>query len=201
MLGLKAVARFVALLVVSPALGSYWIRARILGADRALMGSTQALGLVPGVVGQYLRTAFLRRVLQHCAETVTVEFGTIFSKTGARLDEHVYVGPMCHIGLAHLQRDVLLAAAVHVPSGPETHGIADPDRPIRLQPGSPRLVTIGEGSWIGSAAVVMADVGPGAVVAAGAVVTRPIPAMAIAGGVPAEVIKSRIDRDTCASPS
>jgi acetyltransferase-like isoleucine patch superfamily enzyme len=53
------------------------------------------------------------------------------------------------------------------------------------------MVTIGEGCWIGSGAVVMADVGPGSIIAAGAVVTKPIPAMVIAGGVPAKVIKAR----------
>jgi virginiamycin A acetyltransferase len=198
---LKVAARTVALLVVSPALLSYQVKRRIMGDDRALMGSSQLLSLVPGVTGQYLRAAFLRQTLQHCAASVTVEFGTIFSKAGARLDENVYIGPMCHIGLAHIQRDTLIAAAVHVPSGPDTHGISDLTKAIREQPGTPRLVTIGEGSWIGSGSVVMADVGRGTVIAAGAVVTRPIEAMVIAGGVPAAVIRSRVDTPTCASPS
>jgi virginiamycin A acetyltransferase len=188
----KAVARFAALLLAAPALCSYHVRRRLLGGDRALMGSTQALAWVPGVTGQYLRTAFLRHALAHCAPSVTVEFGTIFSKTGARLDENVYIGPMCHIGLAHVERDVLIGAAVHIPSGPETHGTADVATPIRDQQGTPRMVRIGAGSWIGSAAVVMADVGANCVIAAGAVVTKPIPEFVIAGGVPAEIIRNRV---------
>ena len=55
-------------------------------------------------------------------------------------------------------------------------------------------VRIGRGSWIGSAAVVMADVGRDAVVAAGAVVTRPLPDATIAGGVPARVLRHRDSR-------
>lgn len=187
----KAAARAVALVVVLPALLSFVIRRVVLGPDRALEGSTQALSLVPGVIGQYLRRAFLARVLAHCHSSVTIAFGTIFSQTAARLDEGVYIGPSCHIGWVHLERDVLIAAGVHIPSGGDTHGIDDVDRPIREQPGTRRLVRIGAGSWIGSAAVVLADVGAASVIAAGSVVTKPIPERVIAGGVPARVIRER----------
>ena len=50
---------------------------------------------------------------------------------------------------------------------------------------------IGEGTWVGSAAVVMADVGRHCVIGAGAVVTRPLPDYSVAVGVPARVIRSR----------
>jgi acetyltransferase-like isoleucine patch superfamily enzyme len=98
---------------------------------------------------------------------------------------------MCHIGLAHLEHDVLVGAGVHIPSGAETHGIDDIDVPIREQPGRRQLVTIGAGSWIGSAAIVMADVGANSVVAAGSVVTKPVEAAVVAAGVPARVVRSR----------
>lgn len=188
---LKTLVRAGATLVVVPALVSFAIRRLVLGPDRALLGSTQALSLVPGVIGQYLRNAFLRQALTHCAPTAAIEFGTTFSKTGARIDDNVYIGPMCHIGLAHLERDVLVGAAVHIPSGRETHGTDDLDVPIREQPGRLHIVTIGAGSWIGSAAIVMADIGPNSVIGAGSVVTRPLPGSMIAAGSPAKVVRSR----------
>ena len=101
------------------------------------------------------------------------------------------VGPRCHLGLVHIERDVLVGAGVQIPSGPDTHGISDPDVLIRDQPGTKRLVRIGAGSWIGSAAVVMADVGRGSVVGAGSVVTTPLPDYVIAAGIPARVLRSR----------
>ena len=52
---LKIVARLLALVCVVPALLSYFVKGWILGRNRALEGSTQALSLVPGVIGQYLR--------------------------------------------------------------------------------------------------------------------------------------------------
>jgi acetyltransferase-like isoleucine patch superfamily enzyme len=187
----KFAAHAVATVVVTPALISFFVRRAVFGGSRALEGSTQALSLVPGLVGDYLRRAFLARVLARCDRSATVQFGTIFSQAGARIDANVYVGPRCHLGLVHLERDVLLAAGVHVPSGGGTHGISDPDRPIRDQPGSRTVVRIGEGTWIGSAAIVLADVGRHSVVGAGAVVTTPLPDYVIAAGVPARVIRSR----------
>jgi virginiamycin A acetyltransferase len=187
----KAIAHGLATLAVVPSLISFAIRRGILGTDRALEGSTQTLSLVPGLAGDYMRRAFLGWAIAHCDRTATIQFGTVFSQASARIDANVYVGPRCHLGLVHLERDVLLAAAVHIPSGAETHGIGDLDRPIREQPGARKLVRIGEGTWVGSAAVVLADVGRHCVIGAGAVVTAPVPDYAIAAGVPARVIRSR----------
>ena len=187
----KRIAFIAATVSVAPSLLSYAIKSAMFGRDRALHGSSQALSLVPGIVGQYLRRAFYCRVLDECHASVTIEFGTLFSQAGARLGEQVYVGPHCHLGLVHLERDVLIAAGVHVPSGPETHGISSLDLPIREQPGNLRMVRIGAGSWIGSGAVVMADVGRDSVVAAGAVVTEALPDRIIAAGVPARVVRQR----------
>ena len=187
----KALAFMVATVMVLPALLSFRLRAALMGRNRALEGSTQALAVVPGILGQYVRRAFLARVLARCHRTATVEFGTIFSDADARIDENVYVGPGCHLGWVHIQRDALLAAGVHVPSGGHIHGIGDPSVPIRAQPGVSTLVRIGAGSWIGSATVVMADVGCNTVIGAGAVVTKPIPDHVVAAGVPAKVLRAR----------
>jgi virginiamycin A acetyltransferase len=187
----KSVVRGLATLAVSPALASYAIRARIVGRDRALAGSTQALALIPGLMGQYLRRAFLARVLAACHHSAAIEFGTVFSQADARIGEHVYIGPRCHVGLVDIGRDVLIAAGVHLPSGPRTHGTADVSVPIRDQAGSPTMIRIGAGAWIGSAAVVMADVGRDSVVGAGAVVTKAVPDRVVVAGVPARIVRRR----------
>jgi len=188
---IKSAAHGLALVIVAPSIVSWWIRSLVIGRDRALEGSTQAWSLVPGLPGQYLRRAFLSRTLAGCATTAKIEFGTLFSSASASIGDRAYVGPRCHLGWAVIERDALLAAGVHVPSGARTHGIDDITIPIRDQKTTKVPVRIGAGSWIGSAAVVMADVGRDAVVAAGAVVTQPIPDRAIAGGVPARVLRFR----------
>ncbi len=57
---------------------------------------------------------------------------------------------------------------------------------------------IGNDVWIGANVVVLrgVHVGDGAVLAAGAIVNKDIPPFAVAGGVPAKVIKYRFSEDT-----
>lgn len=54
---------------------------------------------------------------------------------------------------------------------------------------------IGNDVWVGTGAVILAgiNIGDGAVVAAGSVITKDIPPYAIVGGVPAKIIKYRYD--------
>lgn len=189
----KSTARGLAAICILPILAGYWLNACLVGRNRALESSSQLLSLVPGITGQYLRRAFLQRVLAACHHSVLVEFGTIFSQVGTQLDANVYIGPHCILGLVHLERDALIAGGVQIPSGGKTHYFDDPDKPIREQGGERTMVTIGEGAWIGSGAIVLADVGTGTVVAAGAVVTKPLPAHVVAGGVPARVIRNRFE--------
>ena len=187
----KLLLHAVATVAVLPWLLSYWLGAAVLGKNRALEGATQALAPLPGLTGVYLRRAFLCRVLAGCDRSAEIGFGTLFSQAGTVIGANVYVGPRCHLGLVRLERDVLIAAGVHVPSGGATHHFADPTVPIREQGGERTVVTIGAGAWVGSGAVVLADVGAGTVVGAGSVVTKPLPPNVIAAGVPAKVIRSR----------
>jgi acetyltransferase-like isoleucine patch superfamily enzyme len=187
----KSVTLLAASVAVAPALISFWLRSKVVGRDRALEGSSQLLALLPGVSGQYLRRAFFGHVLDACDPTSTIECGTLFSRVNARIGPNAYIGPHCHLGSVHIDRDVLLAAGVHVPSGRHTHRIDLADVAIRDQGEELALVRIGAGAWIGAGAVVMADVGRDSIVGAGAVVTRPIPDRVLAGGVPARVIRSR----------
>lgn len=55
----------------------------------------------------------------------------------------------------------------------------------------PAPITIGKDVWIGANATIVpgVDIGDGAVIAAGAVVTQNVPPNVIAGGVPAKVLK------------
>lgn len=73
------------------------------------------------------------------------------------------------------------------------------EKPVAVRPHRiSRPVSIGNDVWIGDRAIVMGgvNVGDGAVIAAGAVVTKDVPPYAIVGGVPARIIRFRFDDAT-----
>ena len=61
-----------------------------------------------------------------------------------------------------------------------------------------KKTTIGNDVWIGQNAVIMdgINIETGAIIAAGAVVTKDVPSYAIVGGVPAKIIKYRFGEET-----
>lgn len=76
-----------------------------------------------------------------------------------------------------------------------------PIKPKILQTGHARnkgSIVIEDDVWIGESAIIMSGVhvGRGAVIGAGAVVTKDIPPYAVAAGIPAKVIKYRFDYET-----
>lgn len=107
---------------------------------------------------------------------VTIGAGTTIDQ-GALLDGRggLTIGRAVTTGL-----DVCLLTADHDPQSPTFAG--------RLAP-----VEIGDRAWLGTRAMVLpgVKVGEGAVVAAGAVVTRDVAPYTIVGGVPARVIGER----------
>jgi hypothetical protein len=61
-------------------------------------------------------------------------------------------------------------------------------------------ITIGNDVWIGARAMILPSVkiGNGAIIAAGAVVTKDVPDCAVVGGVPAKIIKYRFSAEEIA---
>ncbi|MFJ4620755.1 acyltransferase [Streptomyces sp. NPDC088812] len=74
------------------------------------------------------------------------------------------------------------------------HTVSDPDVEVFRQPISSRGIRIGDDVWIGSHVVILdgVTIGDRSVVAAGAVVTKDVPAGAIVGGNPAKVLRWRV---------
>lgn len=111
------------------------------------------------------------------------------------IGDHSSIHPHCRL-MAYVQpivigRHVMIAANCAFYS--YDHGVS-PDQPVRNQPlQSKGPIVIGDDAWIGTGVIVLSgvNVGVGAVIGAGSVVTRDVPAGAIAVGNPAKVIKIR----------
>ena len=68
------------------------------------------------------------------------------------------------------------------------------DIPMRLQGnGATKQVTICSDVWIGARVIILpgVSIGEGAVIGAGAVVTKDVPGYAVVGGVPAKIVGYR----------
>ena len=110
-----------------------------------------------------------------CGKNMTIG-KQVFFNSGCRVQDQggIVIGDGALLG-----RNVVLATLNHQME-PESRGNLIP-APIH----------IGKNVWIGSNATILPGVtiGDGAIIAAGAVVTKDVPAGAIAGGIPAKVIR------------
>src|SRR3954452_22441224 len=88
-------------------------------------------------------------------------------------------------------RNVLMAAYTYVIGG--DHDFSDPSKTVLEQTRTSAGVSIGDGAWLGAGAKILDGVslGDGAVIGAGAVVRDPVPASAIAVGIPARIVGTR----------
>ncbi|MBO9374349.1 MAG: acyltransferase [Chloroflexus sp.] len=112
---------------------------------------------------------------------------------------HITVGRRSLIGEGCILRgqggitigdDVYLGTLVQILA--VNHVFYDTTRPISMQGITAQGISIGDGSWIGSGAIILDGVriGRNVVVGAGAVVTRDVPDYCIAVGNPARVIRN-----------
>jgi len=109
------------------------------------------------------------------------------------IGDGTYIGRFVQVNAwrsVNIGKDVLIADRVFISDA--DHNYTDTQEPIIKQGDSfMGAVTLCDGCWIGIGAVVLPNVriGKNAVIAANSVVTRDVPDYAVAGGVPAKIIK------------
>jgi acetyltransferase-like isoleucine patch superfamily enzyme len=183
----KAALHALFLLFALPlALGSLFGRIELLYVIAA-----QACAQVPGIVGDYLRIAFYHLTLTECALESRIQFGSFFAHPQAKVSRGVYIGSYCILGRTSIGERTQIASGVQILSGARQHSRDAHGRVLGSEQGTFTEVQIGADCWIGAAAVIMADVGAGSTVGAGAVVTKPVPPRTVVAGVPARVVRSR----------
>ncbi len=119
-------------------------------------------------------------------DRTSVNFGTLLS-----------IAKSIRIG-----NDVMIAGNVQIYDNP-SHPISPAARRAhqRLDLAEARPVTIGDNVWIGANSIILrSSIGENSIVAAGSVVTRPVPPNTLVGGNPARVIREFADTDPPAPP-
>lgn len=162
------------------------------GFARHLPGSSRAYAFGAG---------WLRRVLAGCllddvGPGVNIEHGADFgSGRGIRLGARSGLGVNCRVGgQLDIGCDVMMAPGVIILT--QNHRFEDLDVPMIAQGYEPvDGVVIEDDVWLCTNAIILPGcrIGKGAIVAAGAVVTKDVLPCAIVGGNPARLIRYRGD--------
>ena len=158
--------------------------------DQAYYFFATSLALVPGKIGGFLRTAFYRGTAEDIHWDVNIGFGTFFTKRTVRIGHNVGIGAYCMIGSAVIGPHCRIASRVSIPSGKHQHASpdnADPSSADSLF----SQIHIGQQTWVGEGAVILADVGAGCIVGAGSVVVHPVLEGCTVAGNPAKIIRSK----------
>ncbi len=142
--------------------------------------------------GKCMRRLCGKLILLKCGKNVNIEKGAVFSS-------HVSLGDNSGIGIcASVGGEVQIGDNVmmgpHCTFYSRNHAFDRTDIPM-CQQGfqEEKPIIIGNDVWIGGHVIILpgVHVGNGAIIGAGAVVTKDVPDCAIVGGNPAKVIKYR----------
>lgn len=133
----------------------------------------------------------LREITGAPIDGTTIIFAPFYTNFGRfiQIGKRVFINHACSfldMGGITIEDDVLIGPKVNLIT--ENHPLDPADRKTLLL----KPVVVKRNAWIGAAATILPGVtiGENAVVAAGAVVSRDVPANTIVGGVPAKVIRS-----------
>lgn len=149
---------------------------------------------MPGHVGKLVRRVLISRALERCGPGLVVaEYVHLHRPRRISAGSRLWLGRYCQINAeagVTFGDDVMLGPFVTVTS--VNHGLRT-GAAMRDQSLDGATVTIADDVWIGAHVSILpgVTVADGAVIGAGAVVTKDVPPRAIVGGVPARVIGHR----------
>lgn len=147
-----------------------------------------------------LYLAVLKLKLRSLGDYSRIYFANIVEPYNVSIGHHVYINKNCDI----ITTGCSVKIGNYVMIGPnvtfvaQDHDVSDWKKPmIFSQKYNRGNIVVNDDVWIGANATILSGVtiNRGAVIAAGAVVTKNVPPYAIVGGVPALKIKDRVRKD------
>ncbi|GAC09662.1 acyltransferase [Paraglaciecola chathamensis] len=183
--------RFCQLLVLPMAI-TCWLETRLTSHSEAIFSFwTHTVSIFPGLPGVFLRRAFYSLTLEKCSLNAYIGFGTIFAHRSTVVEDNVYTGIYCSIGSAHLGKNSLIGSHSSLLSGNTQHTRNEVNGVwMAFSAENIKRIDVAENVWIGEGAIILANIGKGSLVAAGAVVNTNVKANIVVAGNPARFVKS-----------
>jgi virginiamycin A acetyltransferase len=163
------------------------------GRDPFFLFWGELFALLPGLPGHYIRKCFYFLTLHRCSLNCEIGFLTYIHDRRAQIGERVYIGTGVGIGWVSVGDGCLLASRVSVLSGRGQHELGPDGRLTPFDRSAAKHIHIGENTWIGEGAIIMADVGSRCIVGAGSIVTKPVTCGFLVAGNPARSIRCLVD--------
>lgn len=147
---------------------------------------------VGGIWGKWLRGICGKCVLEKCGQNVNIERNAIFSsKVSLGNNSGIGIGASLS-GTVNIGDNVMMGPYCTFYS--RNHAFDRTDIPMREQGyQEEKVIVVGDDVWIGGHVIVLPGIhiGRGAIIGAGAVVTKNVPDYAIVAGNPAKIIRYR----------
>lgn len=144
-----------------------------------------------------IRRFLCRGIFDKTGKNINIEHGAFFgSGVGIEIGDNSGLGLNCRVsGPLKIGNDVMIGPDVMIFT--QNHRNDQLDIPMRLQTDPKKPVVIEDDVWIAARVIILPGVTihRGAIVGAGAVVTKDVPEYAIVGGNPARIIRYRNRKD------
>lgn len=147
---------------------------------------------------RHIRGFLCRRIFNKSGKNINIEHGVFFaSGKDIEIGDNSGIGLNCRVtGPLKIGSEVMMGPDVMIFT--RNHKNDRLDIPMRLQTAPKSPVVIEDDVWIGARVIILPGITikRGAIIGAGAVVTKDVPPYAIAGGNPARVIRYRNNNKT-----
>lgn len=186
---LKNITLAFAILVMAIPIAICKLERRVSMRDDWFVFFAQAISIVPGFPGRFLRKAYYGLTLDSCPFDCDIGFLSWFTHPQSTIGARVYIGHHVTLGRIVIGEGVMIGNHSCFLNGGAQHEFDAAGNLTAFHREDLVPLTIGRRTWIGEQAVVMADIGAQCIIGAASVVSTPVRDASVVAGNPARFVR------------